>query len=350
MQGQSEPFLTLTVIMMYFSLKSSWSGWSSLLVRVLVSLTQCAQFGADSVRICIGLMLLGLPQHHKCSAVSPVVFIDTCVVVCSERTHGPAPLLAREMLWKCPWHFHELVGDTLTAFCGHVLHHVRDRTAWPNSWEMEQEEEEAGQLTHLQKDKTFVVLKIRSHSADPTFPSNGTISRCWMGGAVVAAQLGELWWPKVCWGSVERAVDGDSSEVGSPGGEWGLSPQGMLWGCLQHGNHPIFEGLRCCFTREMWRGQVWCSHHPHLWTVNLTQRCAVCKGCCPALKYFFFSKQLLVGLKGLWGNKTPPAQHFVPWLHLQQSFHFSTPYDFGFNSCAFLCQTNKCGNILPCAA
>lgn len=108
------------------------------------------------------------------SSVPVVPFIATCVVVGSERTRGPAPLQAREMLWKCPWRFHELVGATLSAFCGHVLSRVGDRTAWPNSRETEQEEEEAGQLTPLQKDKSFVVLKIRSHSADPTFHSSGT--------------------------------------------------------------------------------------------------------------------------------------------------------------------------------
>lgn len=73
-----------------------------MLVRVLVSVTPgCAQFGADSVRIYAGLVLLGLtPASGVVSSVPVVPFIATCVVVGSERTRGPAPLQAREMLWN----------------------------------------------------------------------------------------------------------------------------------------------------------------------------------------------------------------------------------------------------------
>lgn len=62
----------------------------------------------DSVRMC----------WIVASWVTPAVslwHLLMCVMVCSEGTHGPAPLPAREMLWKCPWCFHELAGDTLTA-------------------------------------------------------------------------------------------------------------------------------------------------------------------------------------------------------------------------------------------
>lgn len=63
------------------------------------------------------------------------------------------------------------------------------------------------------------------------------------------------------------------------------------------------------------------AHHPDLWTPGLMQGCA---GLLSSLGVLLF-RQLLVGPKGLWGNKTPPAQHFVPKLHSQQSFHSSTP-------------------------
>lgn len=56
---------------------------------------------------------------------------------------------------------------------------------------MEQEEQEAGKLTHLQKGKTFVVLKIHGHSADPTFHSSGT--------ELLHGAEWEGQWLQLCW-------------------------------------------------------------------------------------------------------------------------------------------------------
>lgn len=131
---------------------------------------------------------------------------------------------------ECPWHFHELVGATLSAFRGHVLGRVGDRTAWPNSRETEQEEEEAGQLTPLQKDKSFVVLKIRSHSADPTFHSSGTElfqDAEWEGQRLRLCS-------ESCGG--QKRAEGpwrtgqDHQQGGLSRQSRGLSPQGRLWG------------------------------------------------------------------------------------------------------------------------
>lgn len=93
---------------------------------------------------------------------------------------------------------------------------------------------------------------------------------------------------------------------------------------------------------------VWRCHHPDLCTVNLHR---AVQGLLSSLGVLFLFKQLLVGPRGLWGNTTPPCPALSSKTALAAKFpFFSIPYNFWFNSCAFLCCTKNCGNIIPCAA
>ena len=95
------------------------------------------------------------------------------------RAAGLAPLLAGEMLWAAEasvaFFMSWLVRPSLLFADSRLA--VRG-TGWPGEtagrWGGTEEQKEAGQLTHLKKDKTFVVLKIRSHIADTTFHGSGT--------------------------------------------------------------------------------------------------------------------------------------------------------------------------------
>lgn len=71
--------------------------------------------------------------------------------------------------------FHELVGETLAVFlqtharlCGQLDSLAKQ----PGDGEEQRRKRKQG--NYLKKDKTFVVLKIRSHIADTTFHGSGT--------------------------------------------------------------------------------------------------------------------------------------------------------------------------------
>lgn len=272
----------------------------------------CTVWGGFCENMCWIIAFWVAPASEVLSSV-PVGFIDICVVVCSEGTHGPTPPPASgsapgiSMSWLV---IPSLPSVTHPGPCGRQDKQPGDGTGGTGSWEINSSPK--GQNVCCAKNtwpQCWSHVSQQWHRA---------ITWCWMGGAVVAALLGELRWPGVCPGSVGSR---NISKVGSQGRAWGWS-------------HPISEGLRCCLTREMW----WRfkdplgyggAHHPNLWVVSLTQGCHS-KGCSPALE-----RTSQAGSKGLWGNKTPLAQHFVPKLHWQQSFHFSIPYDFWFNSFNF---------------
>lgn len=90
-----------------------------------MSVTQRAQFGVDSVRICVGLLPLGSLQHQKWFSSVPVVFIDTSVHM--EQLLSQAG--------RCFGSAHGIVMSWLVTPPG---------TAWPNSREKNRRKRKQG--------------------------------------------------------------------------------------------------------------------------------------------------------------------------------------------------------------
>lgn len=286
MQGQSKPFLTPNCCydVLFPEILMKWVQFVAF-EGLGLSDTVCTIWGGFCENMCWIVASWVTPAAQVASSV-PVAFADGYVVVCREGTHGPAPLPAREILWKCPWRVWTRPQPWGT----------------PDSQE-EEEEEEAGQLT---EDQMCVVLKILI--AGPTSHSSGTGqfrgagqeggSGCGSAGRAVVAKRAE---ENTQW--AEQKCAEENTQWAGASARWGLKVEHPRegWGVTSVWESPHFGGAEVLFHQgDVRRAQgpigVWrCPSSPPLGSEFGT---GLCKGCCPALECFFFS--------GAVGEQNPP--------------------------------------------
>lgn len=320
-----------------------WSLWH------LCSTTQGQFSGGVCVCLCWSNLSLFTPALKAVSGVSVLLFINICIVVVQGKgVHGLLDLLFSWLgrcfgLQKCPWHFPwagwwdpRCFLRTRTRLCGELDSLAKQ----PGDGEEQRRKRKQG--NYLKKDKTFVVLKIRSHIADTTFHGGGTelfqddewegqryclekyggqkrAEGPWRTADVVSiCKVGSR--SAACWGcgtpgkTAVSAWGGISAAVVTPG-FWGAQQMSFRQGNMKrvqghavHGgvHHPASVG--CCSLAGICREPV-----------NSKQRHVACKGwACrlvSSLGVLFVFEQLFAGPKGWWGNipcgYPPPGPRFI---------------------------------------
>lgn len=217
----------------------------------------CAQPRASSGQVCVGVMLLILLQRCKRSVVSLGCYLLASVL---QSCCGPLGSVQRRSMgwWSSPspgWGdasghrsvrgiFHELIGDIVTSFCGVVLGLAGSEMTWQNSQEMGRNRGAKGNraIKSSQKEQNVCCAK----NTQPrcwryiSWQWRWAVSRWWMGRGRETDLLGEIWWPKVCWGSGEKTWWA-SARWDPAGGVWGDSPVCLGWDFGSAG-HPGLRG------------------------------------------------------------------------------------------------------------
>lgn len=220
------------------------------------------------VCVCIRVMLLVLLQPRKQSAVSLccsllISVLQSCcgaldaVQMCSERGvvgcwTGSSPSWEDALGHRSVRGiFHELTGETLAAFCGLVPSCVGRGMTWWNSREMGRNRGRRGNgaINSSQKGQNIRCAKNMQPHCWYYFTAVALSYFKMMNGRGGSTDLlGEIRWPKACWGSRENSGDGERlhREV-SPGSVLGLrhpwedSP--VCLGCdFSSGGRPGFWG------------------------------------------------------------------------------------------------------------